>query len=333
MTHTVTLIPGDDPGTELAPIVKRVVAAAGVDIRWETVPAGREAFELAGDPLPEETIASIRRHRVALKGRLWTPVGTGYASPDRRLRRALDLYAVKRPVRCLPGLPSRHADVDLVVLHEGTEDVNVGLEHQVSPGVIQSIKVTTRAACLRIARYAFEYAHRHGRSQVTLVHKANIMKLSDGLFMRCGEEVAQQYPGVELRTIIADNACMQLASAPGQFDVLVAQNLFGGILADLGAGLVGGTSAVWGELCGDDGVRVFEALHGFAPELTGRGVANPLPFLLPTVALLEQLGEAEAASRLRGAISRTLQTGLRSPDLGGAATTGELAAAIIARLE
>jgi len=332
MRYTVTLIPGDGLGTELAAIMERVVEAAGVQIDWETVPAGREAFEQFGEPLPEQTLASIRKNRVALKGRIWTPIGTGYASPDHQLRKALDLYAVCRPIRCLPGLPSRHRDVDVVLIHEGTEDVNIGLEHRVAPGVTQSIKVTTRDACLRIARYAFEYARRNGRGRITLVHKANIMKMSDGLFMRCGEEIAKEYPDVELRTIIADNACMQLVSAPQQFDVLLAQNLFGEILGNLGAGLVGGIGAVWGELCGDEGIRVFEVLHGFAPELCGRGVANPLPSLLPIVALLEHLGEQDASARLRSAISSALESGLRSQDLGGVATTEELVDAIIAHL-
>jgi len=333
MSHTVTLIPGDSLGDELTPVVRRVVEAVGVEIHWVTAAAGREAYEATGDPLPPETLECVRRHKIALKGRIWTPIQTGYRSPDQRLHKALDLYAAKRRIQNLPGLPSRHRGVDLVITHECTEDVNVGLEHELLPGVTQSIKITTRDACLRIARYAFEFARRLGRKRVTLVHKANIMKRSDGLFIRCGEEVAADFPDIILDTMIADNACMQLVARPQQFDVLLAQNLFGEILSSVGAGLVGGISAVWGELAGDEGLRVYEVLHGFAPQLAGKGVANPLPFLMPVVAMLQHLEEAEAADRLRRAISATLEAGIMSPDLGGVADTETFASAIIERLD
>jgi isocitrate dehydrogenase (NAD+) len=333
MRHTVTLIPGDSLGDEIVPVVMRVVEAMGVDIAWETAAAGQEAYEATGDPLPPETLECIRRHKVALKGRIWTPIQTGYRSPDQRLRKDLDLYAAKRRIQNLPGLPSRHQGLNLVITHECTEDVNVGLEHELLPGVIQSVKITTRVACLRIARYAFEFAKRHGRERVTLVHKANIMKRADGLFIRCGEEVAADYPDITLDTIIADNACMQLVSRPQQFDVLLAQHLFGEILSSVGAGLVGGISAVWGELAGDESIRVYEVLHGFAPQLAGKGIANPLPFLMPVVAMLRHLQEMEAADRLRRAISATLEAGIKSPDLGGDADTETFASAIIDRLD
>lgn len=333
MSHTVTLIPGDSLGDELAPVVKRVVEAVGVDVQWELAAAGREAYEATGDPLPTETLDCIRRNKIALKGRIWTPIQTGYRSPDQRLHKALDLYAAKRRIQNLPGLPSRHEGVDLVIIQECTEDVNVGLEHELLPGVIQSIKITTRDACLRIARYAFEFAKRLGRERVTLVHKANIMKRSDGLFIRCGEEVAADYPEIKLDTIIADNACMQLVARPQQFDVLLAQNLFGEILSSVGAGLVGGISAVWGELAGDEDLRVYEVMHGFAPGLAGKGIANPLPFLMPVVAMLHHLGEKEGGDRLRLAVMATLQAGIKSPDLGGDADTETFTSAIIDRLD
>jgi isocitrate dehydrogenase (NAD+) len=333
MSHTVTLIPGDSLGDELVPVVERVMEAVGVDIHWEVAAAGRKAYEATGDPLPPETLELIRKNKVALKGRIRTPLQTGYRSPDHRLHKALDLYAAKRRIQNLPGLPSRHQGLNLVITHECTEDVNVGLEHELLPGVVQSIKITTRDACLRIARYAFEFAKRHGRRRVTLVHKANIMKRSDGLFIRCGQEVAAHYPDITLETIIADNACMQMVSRPGQFDVVLAQNLFGEILSSIGAGVVGGISAVWGELAGDEGIRVYEVLHGFAPQLAGRGIANPLPFLMPTVAMLRHLREMEASDRLRRAISATLSAGIMSPDLGGDADTQTFASAIIERLD
>ncbi len=333
MSHQVTLIPGDSLGAELAPLVERVAEAVGVQIRWDVVSAGREAFDATGDPLPRETLERVRANRVALKGRIWTPIRTGYRSPDHRLHRALDLYAAKRRIRNLPGLRSRHQGVDLVVIHECTEDVNVGLEHELLPGVIQSIKVTTRDACLRIARYAFEFARRRGRERVTLVHKANIMKRADGLFIRCGQEVAAEYPDIAFDTLIADNACMQLVSRPQQFDVLLAQNLFGEILSSVGAGLVGGIGAVWGELAGDEDIRVYEVMHGHAPELAGKGLANPLPFLMPLVALLSHLGEEEPSARLLAAISAALEAGVSTPDMGGSADTATFTAGILDRLQ
>lgn len=332
MAHTVTLIPGDSLGPELAPVVRRVVAALGVDITWEVAEAGKSAFEATGDPLPKETLATICRNRVALKGRIGTPEKTGYKSPNMRLHKELDLYAVVRPIQNLPGLPSRFSEVDLVLIREGTEDVYAGIEHEVVPGVTQSIKVTTRAACLRICRFAFEYAKAHGRRRVTLVHKANIMKMADGLFMRCGEEVAKDFPDLRFDTIIADNACMQMVRNPRQFDVLVSQNLFGDILADLGAGIVGGIGAVWGELAGSGDLRMFEVLHGVVPGMEGKGLANPLPFLLPARALLEHLGEHEAAARLGRALTATLKDGVRTGDLGGSATTADFERAVLAHL-
>ncbi|MGM0578711.1 MAG: isocitrate/isopropylmalate dehydrogenase family protein [Myxococcota bacterium] len=332
MTHTVTLIPGDSIGREVVEATRRLVGAAGVAIEWDEVDAGETAWNRQGDALPEETVASVRRNRVALKGLIGTPVGTGYESPNVRLRKALDLFAGVRPIRHLPGLSSRYDDVDLVVVRESTEDVYAGIEHRVYPGVIQGLKVTTRAACERIVRFAFEYARRHGRRTVTLVHKANIMKQSDGLFLRVGEEIAADYDDVDFDSIIADNACMQLVRRPERFDVLVSQNLFGDLLSDLGAGLVGGVSAAWGVLRDASDVHVFEAIHGVEPHLAGRDVANPLTCITPALGLLRHLGEDEAATRIEGAIRGTLEAGVRTRDLGGSAGTREMTDAIIARL-
>ncbi len=332
MPHNVTLIPGDSVGPALAEIVKRLVAAAGVDISWDEVQAGEAAAAATGDALPDAVIDSIRRTRVALKGQMSTPVGQGYESANVRLRKALGLFASVRPVRTLPGIEARYDGVDVVVIRESTEDVYAGIEHLIVPGVVQSIKVTTRAACERIVTYAFEYARRHGRKKVTLVHKANIMKRSDGLFLRTGREIAPQYPDIAFETIIADNASMQLVRNPGRYDVMVAQNLFGDLLSDLGAGLVGGISNVWAILRDDTDIHVFETIHGLALGTDGDGNANPLPWIRPAVALLRHLGEQRAADRLDAAIAATLAAGIRTADIGGTATTSEMADAITERL-
>lgn len=332
MAQTVTLIPGDSLGRELAPQTCRLIEAAGVDIEWDVVDVGETAFTRTGEAVPAEAIASIRRTGVALKGRIATPVGAGYESPNVRLRKELDLFAAVRPVRHLEGLESRYEDVDLVIIRESTEDVYAGIEHRVAPGVVQAIKITTRGACERVVRFAFDYAIRRGRQKVTLVHKANIMKMSDGLFLAVGREIAPQYPSIAFESIIADNACMQLVRDPSRFDVMVCQNLFGDLLSDIGAGLVGGISAVYG--VGRDGadVHVFEAIHGIARDLEGRGVANPLPFLRPAMALLVHLGNNGAARRIESAIAATLTAGIKTPDLGGSATTDAFIDGVIARL-
>jgi isocitrate dehydrogenase (NAD+) len=333
MAHVVTLIPGDGVGPEVARATQRLIRAAGVAIDWEEVPAGEKGLELHGDPLPPVAIESIRRTRVGLKGRISTPVGKGYESPNVRLRKALDLFAAVRPIRTLRGLPTRYDPIDVVVIRECTEDVYAGIEHEIIPGVVQSLKVTTRRACERIIRYAFGYATRHQRKLVTVVHKANIMKRSDGLFIRTAEEVAREFPAIALKTIIADNACMQLVKWPQQFDVMVAQNLFGDLLSDLGAGLVGGISAVWGVLRDETDLHVYEAIHGVAEPLAGTGRANPLPFVLPAAGMLRHLGEDRAARAIHSAIEKTLQDGVKTRDLGGDATTESFVDALIARLE
>ena len=321
MAHRVTLISGDSIGPEVAKATQRFLAALGVDIAWEVAAAGQAAFEATGSALPEATVAAVRETKVALKGKLHTPVGAGYESPNVRLRKALDLYAAVRPIRSQAGVRSRYENVDVTIVRECTEDVYAGIEHEIVPGIVQSLKVTTRRACERIVRHAFEVARREGRQKVTLVHKANIMKKADGLFLEVGRAVAPEYADIAFNAVIADNACMQLVQKPNQYGVLVAQNLFGDLLSDLGAGLVGGISNVYSTLEGDSGVVVFEAIHGVAPEIEGKGIANPLPFLRPALAMLKHLGEHEAAARGDRALAAALEAGVRTRDLGGDATT------------
>ncbi len=324
----VTLIPGDLIGRDLAGPMTELVAAAGGQVEWEWVEAGADCTGEEG-PLPPACIESVRRNGVALKGPLRTPEGTGsYESPSVVMRKALGLYAGVRHVRNLEGLKSRYPNLDLVIIRENTEDVYAGLEHEVHPGVVESIKVVTRAASERIFRFAYRYARNHGRRRLAIVHKANIMKRSDGLFLEVGREVAAHYPDVETREIIVDNACMQMVTNPYQFDVVVAGNLYGDILSDLGAGLVGGISAVWGLDQGDDGV-VFEAIHGRVPGLLGSDRLNPIPMLLPAIRLLEHLGQQAPADRLQAAVERVLTEGrVITADLGGDARTSEMVKAI-----
>lgn len=326
----VALIPGDGAGPEVAKAALRLVAAAGVDITWDVVPCGRAAFEATGNPLPASSVAAIRERGIALKGKLDTPVGAGYESPNVQLRKALGLFAAVRPIKSQPGMPSRYEGVDVTIVRECTEDVYAGIEHQVVPGVVQGLKITTRAACERIVRRAFAVARREGRGKVTLVHKANIMKRADGLFLEVGKAVAAEHPDVAFDSVIADNACMQLVRKPNQYQVLVAQNLFGDLLSDLGAGLVGGISNVWGTLENDGDLVVFEAIHAVPAHDGGR--ANPLPFLRAAVALVRHLGEVDAARRLDLAIAGTLEAGVRPVDLGGTATTEGFVDAAIQRL-
>ena len=332
MVHRVTLIPGDSTGPEVAKAALRLVAATGVDIAWDEVPCGVSALETHGSPLPASSVQAIRETGIALKGRLDTPVGFGYESPNLRLRKELGLFAIVRPVRSQAGFPSRYEGVDVTIVREATEDVYSGIEHQVVPGVVQSIKITTRTACERIVHKAFEVARREGKAKVTLAHKANIMKKADGLFLEVGKEIASLYPDIAFEAVIADNACMQLVRRPSQYGVIVAQNLFGDLLSDLCAGLVGGIANVSGTLEGAGDVIVFEAIHGIANHLDGKGVANPMPFIRPAVALLRHLGEATAADRIDRALTATLQGGIRTRDLGGDATTEGFVDGVIANL-
>ena len=333
MKHKITLIPGDGIGTEITSAVVRIIEAAGVEIEWDSFVAGAEALSRFGDPLPQPVLDSIRQNRVALKGPLTTPVGSGFASVNVRLRKTLDLYANLRPVRTLPGIKTPFGELDLVVVRENTEDLYSGIEHVVVPGVVESIKIITEKASTRIAKFAFEYARQEGRKKITAIHKANIMKLSDGLFLDCFRKVAADYPGIEADDKIVDNACMQLVMRPQQFDVLLLENLYGDIVSDLAAGLVGGLGIVPGANIGELGA-VFEAVHGSAPDIAGMGVANPTAMLQSAVLMLRYLNEREAAELIEKALIYTLATkNVRTRDLGGNAGTIEFTEAVVASMK
>lgn len=332
MTQTVTLIPGTGIAVELMDSILAILASAKADIEFETMEAGPKCFADCGSALPAETIESIRKNKVAFKGKLRSRPEDPYRSPNWELRKQLGLYAAVLPVRNLRGLPARHKDVDLVVIREAIEDIYAGLEHVVRDGIVASLKVVTADASRRITRFAFEYARNNERKKVTLVHKANIMKVTDGLFIETAQEVAKDYPDIEFDKLIVDNACMQLLLKPHRFDVALMGNLYGGIMSDLGAGIVGGISASMGASFGDD-MAIFEAIHGEAPHLEGTGKANPLPLLMPACYMLEHLGQTEAASNIREATSRVLEAGVKTPDLGGTASTESVVKAIISELQ
>jgi len=308
-----------------------VLEASGAPLRFEEAVVGREAEKASGDPLPASVLEAIRRNRVALKGPVGTPVGKGFASVNVRLRQALDLYVNLRPVKNLPGVVSRYAGVDLVIVRENTEDLYSGLEHTVVPGVVESLKIITEAASTRIARYAFEYARSHERRRVTAVHKANIMKLSDGLFLDCFRRVAENYPDITADDRIVDALCMRLVMNPESFDVLLLENLYGDIVSDLAAGLVGGLGLVPGANLGHD-VAIFEAVHGTAPDIAGQGKANPTALLLSSILMLQHLGFDEIARRVEKALLDTLAAGVRTADLGGSASTQAFGKAVADRL-
>jgi isocitrate dehydrogenase (NAD+) len=332
MKHTITLIPGDGIGPEVVSAVVRVVEAAGVEAAWETHFAGAQALEKFGETLPKDLLDSILRNKVALKGPITTPIGKGFTSVNVGLRKTLDLYANLRPVRALPNVPCRYPELDLVVVRENTEDLYSGIEHVVVPGVVESIKIITEKASTRIAKYAFEFARAEGRKKVTAVHKANIMKLSDGLFLDCFRNVAKDYPEIEADDKIVDNACMQLVMRPEQFDIMLLENLYGDIVSDLCAGLVGGLGLVPGANIGERGA-VFEAVHGSAPDIAGQGIANPTAVLQSSILMLRHLGEREAADRVERAMLDTFREGkVRTRDIGGTASTSEFADAVISAM-
>ncbi|MFL6214773.1 MAG: isocitrate dehydrogenase (NAD(+)) [Blastocatellia bacterium] len=327
--HKLTLIPGDGIGPEVTGAAISVMRAAGVHFEWDSFVVGAEALSRFGDPLPQDLIDSIKRNKIALKGPVITPVGTGFVSANVRLRKALDLYANLRPIKSLKGVKTRYDDVDLIIVRENTEDLYSGLEHEVVPGVIESLKIITDRASRRIAHFAFEHARREGRKKVTAIHKANIMKLSDGLFLNCFRDVAKGYPDIEANDLIVDNACMQMVMDPSQFDVLLLENLYGDIMSDLGAGLVGGLGIVPGANIGEE-IAVFEAVHGSAPNIAGRGIANPTALIQTAVLMLKHIGEREAADRIQHALERVLAEGqFLTRDLGGNAMTIEFTEAII----
>jgi isocitrate dehydrogenase (NAD+) len=319
--HRVTLIPGDGIGPEVTDAVVRVLAATGVAFEWDRHDAGAAAVAAHGSTLPRTLLDSIERTGVALKGPVTTPIGEGFTSVNVGLRKALDLYVNLRPVYNLPGVATRFSNVDLVIVRENTEDLYAGLEHTVVPGVVESLKIITAVASERIAAFAFEYAGQRGRKKVTAVHKANIMKLGDGLFLESVRKVAKAHPAVAYEERIVDAACMQLVMKPERFDVIVLPNLYGDIVSDLCAGLVGGLGVVPGANLGAK-AAIFEAVHGSAPDIAGQGIANPTALLLSAIMMLRHLGEDAAADRALGGLMRVLAAGaVRTPDLGGSAHT------------
>ncbi len=333
---TVSLIEGDGIGPEIAAATVRAVEAAGGAIEWERVDAGMGAVQRHGDPLPQATIDSMRRNRISLKGPLATPSGGGYRSVNVTLRQQFDMYANVRPARTIPGVPSRYQGVDLVIVRENTEDLYAGVEHYVDPRrtAAESIAIITRFGSERIIVYAFEYARRHGRKKVTLVHKANILKMSNGLFLDTGKEIARRYPEIEFEDMIVDATAMKLVIAPERFDVIVTMNLFGDILSDLTAGLIGGLgvapAANIGSLDDKSGVAMFEAVHGTAPDIAGKGIANPTGLMLSACMLLEHIDQGDAAARLRKGIHAALaDPATRTGDLGGRANTAAYTDAVI----
>jgi isocitrate dehydrogenase (NAD+) len=332
MTHRITLIPGDGIGPEVVAATRRVIEAAGVRVDWDEQCAGAECHVRTGEALPEATIESIRRNRVALKGPTATPSGGGFRSVNVLLRQKLDLFANYRPAKSVPGTGNRFDDVDLIVIRENTEGLYSGIEHEVVPGVVESLRVVTEKASRRVVRFAFDTARRLGRKKVTAVHKANILKMSDGLFLKIAREVAEQNKDIAFDDCIVDACAMKLVIKPQQFDVLVMENLFGDIISDLCAGLVGGLGLTASGNIGSE-LAVFEAVHGSAPDIAGRGLANPTALIRSGCLMLEHLGELDAARRIEEAIRAViLQRRTVTGDLGGKATTGEFTDAVIARL-
>jgi isocitrate dehydrogenase (NAD+) len=333
MSHTITLIPGDGIGPEVTDAVVKILASTGVSIDWDRHDAGVRAVERTGKTLPQALLDSIIRNRVALKGPVTTPVGEGFTSVNVGLRQTLDLYSNLRPVANLPGVTARFQNIDLVIVRENTEDLYAGLEHVVVPGVVESLKIITEKASTRIARFAFEHARTHSRKKVTAIHKANIMKLSDGLFLESARAVAKQFADIAYDERIVDAACMQLVMKPEQFDVLLLPNLYGDIVSDLCAGLVGGLGLVPGANLGEKGA-VFEAVHGSAPDIAGQNLANPIALLMSALMMLDHIGEGGAAARVRAALTRILIAGrVRTRDLGGDATTSAFADALCREIE
>jgi len=335
VSHQVTLIPGDGIGPEVAAAARQIVDATGVKIDWETVELNPDVIAKAGVSLPPHVIESLERTRVGMKGPVTTPIAGGYTSVNVALRKRLDLFANVRPVKSLPGLITRFSDVkiDMVIFRENTEDLYSGLEHEVVTDVVTSLKVITRVASIRIAEVAFKFAVEHDRKKVVAIHKANIMKLADGLFLRCCREVAARYPQIEYKELIVDNASMQLVIRPETFDVLLLPNLYGDIVSDLAAGLVGGLGIVPGANLGEKHA-VFEAVHGSAPDIAGKGLANPTAMMFSAVMMLQYLKEIAAAKRMQAAIEKVYAAKKTlTPDVGGTANTTAFTAAVIDALK
>jgi isocitrate dehydrogenase (NAD+) len=332
MRHKVTLIPGEGIGPEVATAVKRVIDASGVQIEWEELAARTDSATEAGQLVNQGAIDSVRRNRVALKGPTGTAIAGGAPSVNVALRKTLDLYANLRPVKNLPGVNSRFQNVDIVLVRENTEDLYSGLEHEVVPGVVESLKIITERASTRIARFAFEYAKKSGRKKIHAIHKANIMKLSDGLFLKSIRIVAEKYKEIDYKEMIVDNACMQMVLDPQQFDMLLLPNLYGDVMSDLAAGLVGGLGVVPSGNIGDE-CAMFEAVHGTAPDIAGKGLANPTALLMSGIMMLDHLNERPAARRIEAALHRVYREGQHATrDLGGRATTQEFTDAVISAL-
>jgi len=331
--YTVTLIPGDGIGPEVTDAAIQILEASGVSFVWERHEAGAGAVPLYGTPLPDEVALAVVKNKIALKGPLTTPIGGGFASPNVTLRKRLSLYANVRPARSLDGVKTRFENVDIVVVRENSEDLYSGIEHVVVPGVVESLKIITEVASTRIARFAFEYAVANNRKKMTAVHKANIMKLSDGLFLECCRKVAREYTQIEYAEMIVDNTCMQLVTRPEQFDVMVMENLYGDIISDLVSGLVGGLGVTGSANIGADAI-VYEAVHGSAPDIAGKGLANPTAVLMSSVMMLRHLNETEAATRIENALLQTFREGkFVTRDLGGTANTQEFVRAVIGAME
>jgi isocitrate dehydrogenase (NAD+) len=332
MKHRITLIPGDGIGPEVTDATLQVIQAAGIEVEWEPFQAGAGAFSRYGKYLPDELMESLQRNRVGIKGPITTPIGQGFTSINVTLRKALNLYANFRPIKNLPGVKSRFENVDIIVVRENTEDLYAGLEHVVVPGVVESLKIITAEASTRIARFAFEYARRQNRKKISAIHKANIMKLSDGLFLDCVREVAKLYPEIEYEELIVDNTCMQMVLDPQMFDVMLLENLYGDIVSDLGAGLVGGLGLVPGANLGDS-CAVFEPVHGSAPSLAGKNQANPTAMMLSAVLMFQHLGEVEKANRIAYAIEAVYtKSRILTSDCGGTSTTTQFADAVVQHL-
>jgi isocitrate dehydrogenase (NAD+) len=333
MKRKVTLIPGDGIGPEITASALKIFETAGAEIEWESMPAGLEAMGKYGVPVPEELLDSIKRNKIALKGPITTIVGKGFSSANVTLRKELGLYSNLRPVRTVKGVETHYKNIDLIIVRENTEDLYSGIEHLITPGVSESIKVITYHASSRIARFAFEYARRNNRKKVAAVHKANIMKLTDGMFLDATKQVAKDYPDIQYREVIVDNCAMQLVMNPNQFEVLVLTNLYGDIISDLCAGLVGGLGVVPGANIGDD-YAIFEAVHGSAPDIAGKNIANPLALIFSGIMMFEHMGLDDIAANIAQAITSVLVEGkVRTRDLGGTANTTEFTDAILARLK
>lgn len=327
----VTLIKGDGIGPEISDAVVKIIEAAGGDIKWDIQTAGADVAESEGTPLPQRVIDSIKQNKVALKAPITTPIGKGFRSVNVQLRKELDLYANLRPCKNIPTIKTRFDNIDIVVVRENTEDLYAGIEEQIDKDTAHSIKIITRKASLRIAKFAFDYAVKNNRKEVCVVTKANICKLSDGLFLECAREVAKEYPTIKFREILVDNCCMQLVQKPEQFDILLLPNLYGDIVSDLTAGLIGGLGVAQSANIGEQ-ASVFEAVHGSAPDIKGQDKANPMALLLSAVEMLKFINQKDCADKIEKALYKTLEAGIKTADLGGNAKCSEFTDEIIRRL-